>query len=305
MTRILRLQFPLVVVVLAACASGCATADKRGRSYAGPATQPATRAAAATNDAAPAAPSREDQIRRDPRGFIREVAEKTRALRHYTVTLTREERRGLFGKVFGPERIACWFRQEPFSIRMKWLDQDVKYGESTYVAGQEQSRVRFVPRHGFLGLEPGITVVDVQTPVTWGEAKNPVTDFGLQRMLERTLKSMGEAGDTVKITYVGRVNIDGYGDVHHLTLAYPPDRWKVPYQDLFIDPQTELPVGTVLKLPDGRLDAAYFYTALDTGAKLSDADFLLEIERTRAAAGKKSSATPGAAEPRPAADAAN
>lgn len=301
MTRTLTIQLPLVIVVLAACASGCATADKRGRSYAGPATQPTTRAAAA-NDAAPAAPTREDQIRRDPRGFIREVAEKTRALRHYTVTLTREERRGLFGKVFGPERIACWYRQEPFSVRMKWLDPDVKYGESTYVAGQDQSRVRFVPRHGFLGLEPGVTAVDVQTPVTWGEAKNPVTDFGLQRMLERTLRSMGEAGESVKVTYVGRVNLDGHGDVHHLTLAYPPDRWKVPYQDLFIDPQTELPVGTVLKLPDGRLDAAYFYSALDTRVTLRDEDFLLEIERSRGAADMKSAGRPGSDVPRPAAD---
>ena len=207
----------------------------------------------------------------------------------------------MFKKVYGPERIACWFRQQPFSVRMLWLDPEVKYGESTYVAGAHDNQVRFIPRHGLFGLKPGITEVDLQTPVTWGESKNPLTDFGLQRMMERTLASMDKAGKTVNIAYRGLVTVPPLTKpVHYLRLEYPPDQWKTPFHDLYIDPESELPVGTVLSLPDNLLDASYFYTDINPSVRLSETDFLLEAERnaTEGATTRPSSKNPS----RPAAD---
>jgi hypothetical protein len=132
--------------------------------------------------------------------------------------------------------------------------------------------------------------------VTWGESKNPVTDFGLERMMERTVASLDKAGDTVRIAYQGLKQAPLLDrPVHHLRLEYPPQDWKTPYHDLYIDSATELPAGTVLSLSDHQLDAAYFYTRLDTNVQLGDADFALEAER---AAGKQSPTTqPAAPEP--------
>lgn len=228
------------------------------------------------------ADARADAIRRDPIGYLRKVADNCRALEEYTLTFTRQERRGLFKLLYGPERITCWFRRQPFSIRMKWLDPEVKYGESTYVEGQNGNKVRFVPRPGLFGLPPRITAVDLQTPVTWGEAKYPLTTFGLERLMERTLRTMEAADEDVVVTYQGLMALSGSERiVHHLRLEYSPTRNKVPIQDLYIDVETDLPAATVLKYPSGRLDAAYLYEDLDRNVTLTDEDFLLEAERER------------------------
>lgn len=263
---------------------GCAAAPERKI------IEPAPRPPAGASDANPtasaptSAEARAESIRRDPLAYLRQVAENCRALRQYTVTMTRQERRGLLNNLYGPERIACWFRREPFSVRMKWLDEDVKYGESTYVAGQRDDKVRFIPRHGFLGLAPDVTAVDLQTPVTWGEAKYPLTDFGLERMMEKTLNSVQRADKEVVVQYVGLVWREPPGRaVHHLHLEFPPAQYKAPIQEIYIDAATDLPAGTIIKYapPSTRIDAAYFYDDLNPNAVLMDADFLLDAERKK------------------------
>jgi hypothetical protein len=224
--------------------------------------------------------ARAEAVRRDPVAYLRQVAENCRTLEQYTLTFTRQERRGLFKLLYGPERIACWFRREPFSIRMKWLDPEVKYGESTYVEGEHDNKVRFVPRHGLFGLPPSITEVNLQTPVIWGESKYPLTTFGLERLMRRTLNTMAEAGDEVALKYMGLVKLNrGDRIVHHLRLEYAPKLHETPIQDLYIDAQTDLPAATVLKYSSGRLDAAYIYEDLNPDVAFSDQDFLLEAER--------------------------
>ena len=107
--------------------------------------------------------------------------------------------------MFGPEHILCWFRRQPFSIRMKWQDEDLKYLESVYVAGQPGDKVRFVTRWWVPPLlpPPGINRVDLQTPVVWGESKRPLTDFGLERLMEQSVESLDAAGENVVVTYEG------------------------------------------------------------------------------------------------------
>lgn len=226
------------------------------------------------------ADARAEQVRRDPVAFIHQVAGNCDRLDQYTLTFIRSERRGLFHQLCGPERIACRFRRVPFSIYMKWLDEDVKYGESTYVAGQKDNQVRFIPRHGFLGLPPTVTAVDLQTPVTWGESRYPLTDFGLQRMMERTLKSMKDAGNAVVIQYEGLRQLPDDGPtVHAIRLEYPQTQHPVPVQELYIDINTNLPAGTAIKHTSGEIDAVYYYRDLNPNVKLTDADFLLAAER--------------------------
>ena len=230
------------------------------------------------------ADARAEAVRRDPSAYLRRVADHCRALRQYTLLFTRYERRGLLQQMFGPERMRCWYRQQPFSVRMKWLDENLKYGESAYVAGQPDERVRFVTRWWVPPLlpPPGINKVDLQTPVLWGESKHPLTDFGLQRLMERTLKSLDDAGENVVVTYEGLLVLPQTGaTVHHLHLAYSQALMRVPIQELYIDVATDLPAGTILKLASGRIDAAYFYEDLNPKVTLSDADFLLEVERAR------------------------
>ncbi len=218
----------------------------------------------------------------DPIAYLRRVARKCSALDQYTLTFTRHERRGLFQRLHGPEPIACWFRREPFSIRMKWLDEDVKYGESVYVAGQADNKVRFVTRWWSPPLlpPPRVNKVNLYAPIALGEAQQPLTDFGLERLMERTLKSLDEAGDEVTVEYRGPTQLpDGGPTTHFIHLEYPPTRHRAPIQELYIDVATDLPAATILKRPTGRIHAAYFYADLDTSVQLTDDDFILDAER--------------------------
>jgi len=232
-------------------------------------------------EALPAAvAARADFVARDPRGYLFSVAENCRKLEQYTLTFIREERRGFLNLLQGPEKIRCWFRRDPFSVRMLWLDPNVKYGESTYVAGEADNKVRFVPRHGFLGLPPKVVAVDLQTPVIWGESRRPLTDFGLERLMERTLVPLRESGEDARVTYVGVELLPETGRfVHHIRLEYPIGRYAHPTQELYVDAENDLPAGTLLLLASGSLDAAYFYYDINPAVTLTDADFLMEAER--------------------------
>ena len=127
---------------------------------------------------------------------------------------------------------------------------------------------------------PGINKVSLQAPVFWGEAKRPLTDFGLERLMEQTLTSVQSAGDDVAISYEGIVHLQQTDStVHHLHLEYAERIKRVPVQELYIDVDTDLPVGTILKFASGRVDAAYFYEDLDANVTLTDDDFLLDAER--------------------------
>jgi hypothetical protein len=107
-----------------------------------------------------------------------------------------------------------------------------------------------------------------------------LTTFGLERLMERTVRTMEAAGDDVVVTYHG---LKALGNneriVHHVRLEYSPTLYEVSDQDLYIDIQTNLPAATVLKYRSGRLDAAYLYEDLDANVTLTDDDFLLEAER--------------------------
>lgn len=236
------------------------------------------------------ADARAEAVRRDPAAYVRQVADNCRQLEQYTLTFTRHERRGLFQKLYGPERIACRFRRWPFSVGMKWLDDNLKYGESVYVEGRADDKVRFVTRWWSPPLlpPPYVNKVDLQTPITWGEAKRPLTDFGLERMMERTLDSLRRAGDDVVVSYEGLLQLAAGGPtVHHIHLEYPQTQHKVPIQELYIDIATDLPAGTILKFPSGKIDAAYFYADVNPEVALTDDDFLLAAERTAEVADKQ------------------
>ncbi len=220
----------------------------------------------------------------DPANYMRFVRDRAQTLTAYTTRLIRTERRGLLFKLeHGPENISAWFRQEPFSVRFDWIDKDSKNGEAAYIAGKHDNKVRFVPRIWVPPLLPGINAVEVGTPVALGEALNPLTDFGLRRMMERAVANIDRAGDAAAIRYVERKLLPEVGvEVHHIHVDFPADQNVAPRQDMFIDCKRNLPVGAILRKTDGTLHGAYFYADLNTDVSLSDDDFLMNIERKRA-----------------------
>ncbi len=222
------------------------------------------------------------QVERDPVAYLERVAQRTKTLDQYTLRLERTERRGLFKTLHGPERIDAWYQREPLAIRLKWVDDDVKYGESVYREATHAGKVRFVTRRWSppLAPPPQINTVDLMAPVFFGESRRPMTEFGLASMIDQTLASIRESEGAAEIEYLGVVTMNTSDrPAHHFRLAFSPEKFPAPLQDLYIDVETDLPAGSELRTPDEKLDAAYYYYDVDEDVMLTAQDFLLPSER--------------------------
>ncbi len=213
----------------------------------------------------------------DPLAFLERVRAKAAALKQYRVTFIRRERLGIVPSLRPQERIAAAFRAEPFSVHFRWLDQDSEYFQASFVRGQNGDKVALLPRNGLLGMKPEVANYNPQDAVTFQKARNPITDFGLARMMERTLKRVADANGAATIQYVGVVPM-GVEKIptHKFELRFPAtDPFPNKIMELLIDQRTELPVGVWLRLPSGKLDAMYAYEDLDPQVTLGGDDFAI------------------------------
>jgi hypothetical protein len=279
-----------MVACLAGLLAGCAAPQSRPQESGERAAEPAVMERPSTTLKPIGVPAQNvvaADPARDPLGYLRRVRDCCAKLEAYYLIFVRQERRGigLLKSLRGPERIECWFRRTPFSIRMKWLDPDIKYGESSYVQGRDGDHLRFTPRPRLFNLPYRVYRVSPHTPVNWGECRYPVTEFGVEVLMQRTLETIAADPAGTRVSYVGIDRAPGSSrSAHRIRIDYPRATNPAPVQELFIDPQTDLPLHTEMRFADGSIDTAYTYEGLDASAELTDADFLLEFDRTAAAA---------------------
>jgi hypothetical protein len=175
--------------------------------------------------------------------------------------------------------MSALFRKEPLSVKFEWPADESDYAESVYVEGQNRDKLLVRERKGLLGLRPQVRVLNVMDPVKFGRARNPITEFGLARLVERTLIPFDdpEIRDKSSISYQG-VSTPELTDrlVHVVRIERPPTPGlRYTRQDFYIDAETLLPAGTDLLLPGGDIEARYRYYDIDLTASLTDGDFRL------------------------------
>ena len=221
-------------------------------------------------------------IEQDPVGFLRDCLERSRQINQYTLLLYRQERLGLIPQLQPAEYIRVLYRAEPLSIKMIWIEPDDSEAvESLYVEGKHDNRLLILRRRGLLpGLPPTLWRTSLEDPVVWGKAKRKITEFGLTRMIERTLEVIDRADpqQAATVTYLGIKQLEQLDQaVHHLDIRYPPGSGaRHTRQDLFVGAETRLAAGTLLWLAGDVLDAAYLYSQLDLTARPRDEDFVID-----------------------------
>lgn len=233
------------------------------------------------------------KIQSDPVAFLHGCLAQTRELDAFTCHFQRQERLGLFKELRPQEDMRAEFRREPFSVRLTWNDEHSKYRQCVYVNGTNDDKVILMPRKGLFGLPPGEQRWPVDFAVKFQEARNPLSDFGPQRMMERILDRIekAEAVGEVSIKLQGAAEIGPAKEpCFHLVIRYPrKDPFPNKLQDLYIHTQTRWPVATYLWLPgkvercDETLDAMYVYSGINPDVKLTDANFVLDPPEKRRA----------------------
>jgi hypothetical protein len=221
-----------------------------------------------------------ERIAADPVGFLREVNRNVASLQQYRLTFYRQERTGLPPQLGPMERMRVAFRQTPFSVKLDWDDENMPYYESVYMEGQNRNQVVVRERKGALPFLPRmVRSVDIMLPVKLGKSKNPITDFGLKRMVQRTLLPFDnpEVAKVMTIQYKGLIVLEPINrTVHYIRIDRPRmEGFQYTHQDVYFDAETLLPAGTDLYLPNDVLDVRYRYTDVNTDVRLTDADFRL------------------------------
>ncbi len=194
--------------------------------------------------------------------LIKDAYARSQSLQGYEIIFHRRERRGLLDRLSDWENIKVFYRKQPTSIKMTWLDPQSEYKDCVYVAGVNDDKVTVMPRKGLFGMAPAALSVAPEMAVTFGKSLRPITEFGLAFMVRRTLERIEEAkrDGGAKVTYAGITRLEKTGiKAHHIVVIYPAGFGQSGKQDLYIDAQTGYPAGSYLWRDNGQLLAAYLY----------------------------------------------
>jgi len=230
------------------------------------------------------------RIKDDPVRFFEQTLAKTRKIKTLRMKFERQERLGLFRELKPIEHIIAEYRDQPFSVRFTWTDPGSDYRQCVYIQGKNKDRVALLPRKGLFGLPPSVGNYAPQLGVTFSKTRNPITDFGPRRMMERTLDRIEKAkpfGGT-KITLLGIKEIGPAKEpCYEFQLVFPPgDEYPAKLQDLYIHTRTGLPVATFvwqskdLVRSSETLEAMYLYGEMEPNVALPEGAFVIDANRT-------------------------
>jgi hypothetical protein len=204
----------------------------------------------------------ESLAKSDPVAFFRQCLRRyDREVTGYTCTLVKTER--LDGKVQPEETIAVWFREEPFSALLEWEKNARLAKRSLYVKGQNNDKLLVLPNGRILSLA-GVVSRDPDGPSAKSSSRYPQTEFGIKIGTERTVNDWeaAKARNALHVDYLGPKKVPEVGDrvcyVFHRSHYDKPEQDGIIDATMYIDKDTWLQVGSVLKSDDG-LVGQYFF----------------------------------------------
>lgn len=204
--------------------------------------------------------------------------EALKEVQDYECTFIKRE---LIGKKLQKTTMKMKFREEPFSVYLKFVDANAGR-EVLYVKGQNNNNL-LVREPGFKAVL-GVIPLSPTGPDAMAENRYPITTIGLKQMLNRVISQWeSEArfgGTTVQKRPDSKLPISGeVCTVYETSHAKPAKEFNFHTTRLWIDDVTGLAIGCQQFGFPGKNDKdlplveEYFYSGLKTNVKLSNADF--------------------------------
>jgi hypothetical protein len=212
----------------------------------------------------------------DPIAFLEDTIRRyDRKVRGYTCTLIKEERVG--GKVQPRERIACKFREKPFSVLMDWKEGIGLAKKTLYVAGENDGKLLAMPA-GWRRIA-GIQSRDVKSADAMKTSRFPITEFGLKKGVVAALvpwKNAKKRGD-LKVIYGGLKRLPELNKRpcwEMKRVGYPkPEDDGVTEATFYFDMENWLMIGTVLRGEEGQLIAKYYFNDVELNPEFDEDTF--------------------------------
>jgi len=212
----------------------------------------------------PTAAEFEKLAKLDPIAFLEAALRRyAREVKSYSLTMQKQER--LAGKLHPTEVIAVRFVEKPHSVQFTWVEGARLAERALYVEGENDGKMLARPRGVAARLVAGdIVSRDVAGPDARQSGRLTLNEFGLKKATERILvswKKAKEAGD-LQVEYQGIQKMKEAGDrpCHVLKrVSKTPENDGVVETTLYMDVETWLQAGAVLKDKDGMLIGGYYF----------------------------------------------
>jgi hypothetical protein len=194
--------------------------------------------------------------RNDPFAFLQnclKLYEKN--IRGYKVTMQKQER--LQGRLQNRELIEVAFREQPFSVFMRWLDGAKKADRVVFVAGENEGMMLAHPA-GVAGKLVKVVKRKVDSEEARQSGRYTVDQFGFKNSLQRILTSMETAKrkGTLHLEFLGETKVFECDQriCFKLKRTYAaPEADGTEDLTLYVDRENLLPIGIVVR---GKIDGA-------------------------------------------------
>jgi hypothetical protein len=211
--------------------------------------------------------------KRDPLALLRLSLEwYEQNVTGYTATFQKQERVG--DKLLKTETMHMKFREDPFSVYLKWTANPSKGQEVIYEDDKHDGKAVVHPS-GLIGMIFRKVLLDPEGKIATRHSRRPINYAGMANMLRVIIPQCEggrEAGDQT-LEYLG-IQEEGERPTYVIKRTLP-EKPEYPSEHLFIyiDTQFLLPVRTEAYLWDGSLLSDYKYTDLEINPGLTDDDF--------------------------------
>jgi hypothetical protein len=222
-----------------------------------------------------------------PLAFLQLCAERfDQEVQGYCCTFVKKER--IAGKLYPPGKndyeiikVAC--REEPpFAVLFEWKLHPKLAAKALYVEGENKNMILAKPR-GLL-VVAGIQEIALDDPKAKDSGRYTMAQFGMGQAIHRTVARMQAAAKRgeLHLRYVEQVKLKELDDrpcYKFVRTPYNPPEPDGLQKELineltvYIDTKTWLQVGSILRDPDGKLVAEYYFRDIELNPKFDERQF--------------------------------
>lgn len=200
-----------------------------------------------------------------------------KSVRGYSCTLCKQER--IKGKLTAPEEVDVWFKDEPYSVLMHWTKGATRAAATLYVAGENDGKLCVRPHAEALKKLIGWAKRSPDSDDAKEMSRYLITESDLRSVAERTFKvwkNVRDSGATFNVQYLGlhkNLHEVGNRDCHVIKrICNPPEEEGLTEITIYIDAETWIQVGSVLKVNDELL-GSYWYKDIRLNPSFDDKHF--------------------------------
>ncbi len=199
----------------------------------------------------------------DPIAFLKECIRRyDREVKGYTTTLRKQER--IDGEIQPSEVIDVSFREQPFSVLMRWKEGARKATAVQYVKGENRDKLLVRPA-GIFSVA-GVVARDPNGSDAKKSGRYPLTEFGIKIGMQRTLASWEKAkeANALHVEFLGVKRVKEAGNrpcwaLRRTRYAAPEDNDRVTGLTIYIDKESWLQVGSVIKGDSNQFIGSYYF----------------------------------------------